>query len=215
MPGEFVPRIHFPPLLSSLLTTFCPFLPVWQVCLGFASCSLWTASQPLFSFRHVFLQIPTGSSSPMIGPSPYSLFPAHQFKAIFNLLRAHQLFPDVCAGKRQLFWVPGGQQGLPWALGAGAGLCSLSVSVQDPGPAMVPTPVTETLWCGLRLGTFRLWSQGRPGLTGLGGGSLARCSGQECSLPRTLTPQEPESYLPQHKNLSGVSGHLPSIFWGR
>lgn len=80
---------------------------------------------------------------------------------------------------------------------------------------MVPTPVTETLWCGLRLGTFRLWSQGRPGLTGLGGGSLARCSGQECSLPRTLTPQEPESYLPQHKNLSGVSGHLPSIFWGR
>lgn len=125
----------------------------------------------------------------MIGPSPYSLFPAHQFKAIFNLLRAHLLFPDVCGGKRQLSWVPGGQQGLPWALGAGAGLCSLGVSVQGPGPAVVPTPVTETLWCGLRLGTFRLWSQGRPGLTGLGGGSLARCSGQECSLPRTLTPR--------------------------
>ena len=46
--------------------------------------------------------------------------------------------------------------------------------------------------------------------------------GQPCQVFRTgmqsaqnADPQEPESYLPQHKDLSGVSGHLPSIFRGR
>lgn len=87
-------RIHFSHLPNSLLSTlsFSAGLEgVPQVCFLLPHFMLffsWALSA-VCCFCHVFPEICTESSSFMIIPFHYSLFPVHQFNTVFNFLRTH------------------------------------------------------------------------------------------------------------------------------